>query len=86
MLFKVYILFSAIKDRYYVGYTGDDLAERVRKHNTNHKGFSRKTGDWILMYHEIFKTKTGAIKREIEIKKKKSRKYIEQLIFNTQLD
>lgn len=86
MLFKVYILFSAIKDRYYVGYTGDDLAERVRKHNTNHKGFSGKIGDWILMYHEIFKTKTGAIKREIEIKKKKSRKYIEQLIFNTQLD
>ncbi len=54
MLFKVYILFSDQKDRYYLGYTGGDLAERVRNHNSNHKGFTGKNGDWVLLYHEVF--------------------------------
>jgi putative endonuclease len=36
MKFKVYILFSVIKNKYYVGYTGEDLKERLRKHNSNH--------------------------------------------------
>ena len=55
-------------------------AERIRKHNTNHRGFTGKTGDWILKYHETFETKTAAMKREAEIKAWKSRKLIEQLI------
>jgi predicted GIY-YIG superfamily endonuclease len=33
MEFKVYILYSKILDKYYVGYTGDVLAERLRKCN-----------------------------------------------------
>ena len=79
-MFHVYILFSKNKNRYYIGFTGDDLAERIRKHNTNHKGFTGKNGDWILKYHETFETKTAAMKREAEIKAWKSRKLIEQLI------
>ena len=80
MVFKVYILFSKVKNRYYVGYTGDDLAERTRKHNSNHKGFTGNCGDWILVYQEIYETKTEAIKREQQIKNWKSRKLIEKLI------
>ena len=86
MLFKVYKLFSKIKNRYYVGCTGDDINERIRKHNTNHKGFTGKTGDWILVHEEIFDTKSDALKREKYIKDQKSRKYIEQLITNAQLN
>ena len=80
MLFQMHILFSQKRGRYYVGYTGDDLAERIRKHNTNHKGFTGKAGDWQLMHHEIFETKSAAMKREAEIKGWKSRKLIERLI------
>ena len=80
MSYNMYILFSVIKNRYYVGYTGDDLTERIRKHNTNHKGFTGKTGDWVLKYHEAFETKAAAMKREVEIKSWKSRKLIERLI------
>ena len=80
MNFYTYILFSAAKNTYYVGYSADDLEERLRKHNTNHKGFTGNTGDWKLVYQECFETKAQAMKREIQIKKWKSRKLIEKLI------
>jgi hypothetical protein len=35
-------LFSEKRNKYYVGSTGDPLDERLRKHNTNHRGFKEK--------------------------------------------
>ncbi|MFC5193155.1 GIY-YIG nuclease family protein [Algoriphagus aquatilis] len=35
-----YILFSEAKNRFYIGHTCEGLAERFRKHNSNHKGFT----------------------------------------------
>ncbi|WP_333908728.1 GIY-YIG nuclease family protein [Marinigracilibium pacificum] len=40
MKYHSYILYSRILDKYYVGHTGDLLTERLRKHNSNHKGFT----------------------------------------------
>jgi putative endonuclease len=80
MQFKVYILYSLFKDRYYIGHTGEELTERIRKHNSNHKGFTGGVGDWIIVYTEIYDSKADAYKRELEIKKWKSRKRIEKLI------
>ena len=80
MKFHVYILYSILKDKYYTGFTGDDLAERIRKHNSNHKGFTGNTGDWQLVYQEEFQTKVDATKREKQIKSWKSRKLIEKFI------
>jgi putative endonuclease len=39
----------------------------------------KKANDWKLVYTEMFQTKSEAAKRELEIKKRKSRKYIEWL-------
>jgi len=36
-MYIVYILCSINKDRYYIGFTGDEIQERLRKHNSNHK-------------------------------------------------
>ena len=83
-MWYVYILFSETKDKYYVGYTGDSLEERIRKHNSNHKGFTGKTGDWIIKYKEEFSNLENATKREMEIKKWKSRKLIIKLIENSE--
>ena len=58
-MFYVYILYSKIRDRYYVGYTSE-LENRLAKHNTNHKGFTGKTGDWLLVYSEEYSEKTEA--------------------------
>lgn len=68
------------KNKYCIGFTGDDLTERIRKHNSNYKGFTGNTGNWQLAYQEEFQAKTEAMKRENEIKGWKSRKMIEKLI------
>ena len=79
-MYSVYILFSLLKNKYYVGYTGDELSERIRKHNSNHSGFTGKTLDWELKFKEIYFSKAAAMKREKQIKKWKSRILIEKLI------
>ena len=81
-MFTVYILFSVTKNKYYIGFTADNLQERIRKHNSNHKGFTGGVGDWELKYSELFNAKPEAMRREKEIKNWKSRKLIEKLITN----
>ena len=78
MIFYVYILYSPHRDRYYIGYTGDELTERLRKHNANHKGFTGNTGDWKIAYTQIITNKVEAYKREIKAWKRRSK--IEKLI------
>ena len=46
-----------MKDTYYIGFTGDVITERIRKHTTNHKGFTGGIGDWIIKYTEVYPTK-----------------------------
>jgi len=74
-----YILHSQQIDKFYTGYTAN-LEERLRKHNSNHKGFTGKADDWEIVYFEKFENKTDAYAREREVKKWKSRKKIEKLI------
>ena len=78
-MWYVYIIYSKKIDRYYVGYT-DDLEWRLERHNSGWGKYTRRGVPWKLKYTESFERKTEAIKREREIKKKKSRKYIEKLI------
>jgi putative endonuclease len=75
-----YILYSASRNRYYIGHTADDIKERLRKHNSNHKGFTGKAADWEIVYKEIYDSKKEAFYREKEVKKWKSRKLLEKLI------
>ncbi len=79
MKYFVYILFSESIDKYYIGYTLDVNA-RLIKHNFGGTKSTCKGKPWRIVYTEEYNTKTDAIKREIQIKKKKSRKYIEWLI------
>lgn len=67
-------------NKFYVGYTGDDIMERLRRHNSNHKGYTGTYSDWEIMYTEIYPTQQEALLREKAIKSKKSRKYIEMLV------
>jgi putative endonuclease len=52
----------------------------ILKNSKTTTGFTSIASDWDLVYAEEFLTKTDALKREKEIKAKKSRKYIEWLI------
>ncbi len=79
-MYTVYILYSPLKDRYYIGFTGDKMEERLRKHNTDHKGFTGKVADWKIVHTETYNLKPIAMLREREIKRWKSRKMLEKLI------
>jgi putative endonuclease len=79
-MYVVYILYSKEADRFYIGHTGEDLDERIRKHLSNHKGFTSHFKDWTLMYQEIYQTKAEAYSRECEVKKWKSKSRIKKLI------
>jgi putative endonuclease len=75
-----YILYSKKLDKYYIGHTADILEERLRKHNSNHDGFTGKSNDWQIAYTEIFLFKDQAYARERKVKNWKNRKRIELLI------
>ncbi len=74
MLYFVYIIYSASRDRYYTGHT-DNLVRRIDQHNCGYSSSTKSGIPWQLMYTEEFQTRNEAMKREYEIKSKKSRKY-----------
>ena len=78
-MFYTYILYSVSKDKFYVGYT-HNIELRLERHNSGNSRSTKAGIPWKLVHYEIFKTKSEAMKRESEIKRKKSRKYIEKLI------
>jgi putative endonuclease len=79
MLFYVYILYSPSLDQYYVGHT-ENLQDRIFRHTNSGSKSTKKANDWVVRYTEEFDSRQEAMRRELEIKKKKSRKYIEWLI------
>ena len=72
MLHSVYILFSQKIKLFYIDYTNTSVDERLKKHNTNHKGFTGRTHDWKIIYFETYQNKTNALKKEKEIKSGKA--------------
>lgn len=80
MSFYIYIIYSEKCDRYYAGHT-DSIPKRLEEHNIGKGGkFASNCRPWNLVYSEQFSYRSDAMKREREIKSKKSRKYIEWLI------
>ena len=79
MAYYVYIIYSATLNQYYVGHT-ENLDDRIFRHNNSGSKATKKASDWKLFYTEEFENRSEAIKRELEIKRRKSRKYIESLV------
>ena len=79
MPYHVYILYSPSLNQYYVGHT-ENLKDRIFRHNNSGSKSTKKANDWILKYTEEFESRQKAMSRELEIKNKKSRKYIEWLV------
>jgi putative endonuclease len=79
MPFFIYILYSLIKDKFYIGFTSN-LEERITRHNQKSKGFTGNTNDWKIIYSECYSTKYEAMAREKQIKSWKSRIKIQELL------
>jgi len=75
----VYIIYSVKVNKYYVG-ACTNLERRLYEHNIGHSTFTSTGIPWELKYTEQFGSLLEAKKREKEIKNKKSRIYIENLI------
>jgi putative endonuclease len=82
MDFYVYIIHSSSRDKYYIGYSSNPEI-RLIEHNLGATPSTRTGKPWILVYKEKFTDKKSAIIREHQIKKMKSRKYIQSLISNS---
>ena len=84
MGYYVYIIYSPSLDRYYIGHCRD-MEERLRRHNQGNGAFyTKKAKDWQSKYSKGFETRAEAAELERAIKRKKSRKYIEWLISESQ--
>ena len=76
---KIYIIFSEKWNQFYVGCSVDEVS-RLEEHNAGKNKSTRGGAPWEIKFTETFETMTLARKRESEIKRKKSRKYLEWLI------
>ncbi len=79
MAFYTYILRSLSSGRFYVGHTSD-LAKRIAEHNANRTRSLKNRGPWELVHAEEFPTRGKAARREREIKRMRSRRWIEQAV------
>ncbi len=75
----VYILQSKSNGKYYIGCSGN-IEKRLAQHNSGYSKSTKAGVPWVLKRVEEFPTLVKARKREREIKKMKSRKWIEQLL------
>ena len=75
----MYILYSEKLNKYYIG-SCINLERRLYEHNIGHSSFTSTGIPWKLVYSEEFETDLEAKRREMKVKKMKSRKYIEQLL------
>jgi putative endonuclease len=79
MPYLVYIIYSVCLDQYYIGHT-ENIQDRLFRHNNSGSKSTKKANNWRLVYTQQFDNKSAANHRELEIKRKKSRKYAEWLI------
>ena len=68
--FYVYILHSKLLDRYYIGST-QDITKRLEKHLSNHKGYTSRAKDWVVVYSESHLTKSWYSLAERSLNEKK---------------
>ena len=81
-MYYTYIIQSQKNRRFYIG-SCHDIDVRIERHNAGATPSTKLGRPWKLIYSESYETNSEALKREREIKSKKSRKYIEFLIQST---
>ena len=82
MEFCVYILQSKSTARYYCGSTSD-ITRRIRQHNDPDYQVTKTTkrfkGPWSLIWSEPCSNRSAVMKREVQIKKRGIRRFLQGL-------
>ena len=79
-MFYVYILYSVVADRYYIGQTSN-LEQRLERHNRGENRYTKFGIPWKLVYKEGFETRAEAMEREKKLKSLESRDILRKEIF-----
>ena len=79
-----YAIYNKIRHKIYIGHTVD-LETRIMRHNkllpNKKKSFTNKnSGEWQVIYTEIFEKRIDAMRREKELKSFRGREFIKHLI------
>ena len=75
----VYILQSLKTGAYYTGST-QNITERLERHNQGRSKATKYKRPWKIVHSEEYNSRADAVKREYEIKSKKSKDYILKLL------
>lgn len=78
-MYYVYMLYSAVVDRYYVGQTSN-LEDRIKRHNQGRSRYTKSGIPWNLVYKEGFNNQSSAKEKESEIKRSESREALREYI------
>ena len=76
MKYFVYVL-TNVKGELYIGQT-KNLDDRIARHNTNRSKSTKGKGPYKLIYREEFKSRSGAMRREKELKSGQGRLWIKK--------
>ena len=78
-MFAVYVLRSTKDGVRYVG-SGEDPAERLRRHNKGDYRFTKGHRPWAMVYLEEYSTRAEAVKRERFLKSGRGRKLLDTIL------
>ncbi len=74
----VYLLESIKFGKWYIGYTPDDVFNRLRKHNTGLVMSTKPYLPWKVIYYEAYQNRDDATGREKFLKSGSGRKFLEK--------
>ena len=77
-MFFTYIIQSHVNGRDYTGSTAN-LNDRLKRHQEDRSKATKGKGPWKLVYSDSFRTRSEAIKREFQIKKKGARRFLQDM-------
>lgn len=79
MICWVYVLKSEKDSIRYIG-SGEDVQERIRRHNKGDYRFTKGHRPWRLLYSEQYKSRSEAMRREKFLKSGQGRKLLDKII------
>jgi putative endonuclease len=79
MTFSVYVLKSLKSGKLYIGQT-QDLTSRLEQHNNGSSPYTKNRGPWVLVYKEVFSSRSEAMIRERFFKTGKGREFLKTKI------
>jgi len=77
-MFYTYILFSEKMQKHYVGQT-NNIEKRIERHNLQKEKSTKYGTPWKLIYSEKLPTRSEAMLKEKQIKKRGAKRFLEDL-------